>query len=80
MKRIGFQALGWVLLGLGIVGLFLPFLPGVLLLMAGLFILSREYTWAERTVQSLRKRFPALSRKSEAWWHRTRLRWGSDTN
>ena len=48
MKRGGSIASGWFLLFLGSVGLFLPVLPGVLLLIFGLSILSVEYEWARR--------------------------------
>jgi uncharacterized membrane protein YbaN (DUF454 family) len=79
MKRVAFQVLGWVLLGLGLVGLFLPLLPGILLLMTGLFVLSREYAWAGRLMKGLRSKFPELSRKAEAWWQHQRFRWGRGT-
>lgn len=63
MKRLALIAAGWVLLLLGSVGLFLPVLPGVLLLIIGLSILSVEYEWARRWVNALRRRFPAADRK-----------------
>ena len=38
---------GWALLGLGVIGLFLPFLQGILLIASGLAILSTESRWAK---------------------------------
>lgn len=37
---------GFVLIGLGIPGLFLPFLQGIAMIVAGLVLLAREYRWA----------------------------------
>ncbi len=67
VKRLAFIAAGWVLLMLGAVGLFLPILPGVLLLIVGLSILSVEYAWARRWMGSLRRRFPATEKKLQVF-------------
>jgi uncharacterized membrane protein YbaN (DUF454 family) len=66
VKRVALIAAGWTLLLLGALGLFLPVLPGVLLLLIGLSILSVEYEWARRWVDALRRRFPAADRKLQA--------------
>jgi uncharacterized membrane protein YbaN (DUF454 family) len=63
MKRVASIAGGWTLLLVGSAGLFLPILPGVLLLALGLSILSVEYAWARRWVAAIRRRFPAADRK-----------------
>lgn len=63
LKRLAMIFVGWVLLFLGAAGLFLPVLPGILLLLIGLSILSVEYDWARRWVMALRQRFPAADRK-----------------
>ncbi len=47
---------------LGMVGLFVPILPGVLFLIAGLLILSTEYLWASHILTNLIARFPSLAR------------------
>ena len=57
------MAVGWALLPLGILGLFLPVLPGVLFLIIGLSILSVEYEWARRWMNALRSRFPGTDKK-----------------
>ena len=46
-KRILLEVLGWVLLLAGIAAMVLPG-PGLLLMAAGLAVLSQQYTWAER--------------------------------
>jgi uncharacterized membrane protein YbaN (DUF454 family) len=65
MKRVAVIASGWVLLLLGVAGLALPVLPGVLLLIIGLSILSVEYAWAHRWLTALRRRFPVFNRKAQ---------------
>lgn len=77
VKKIFLEALGWALLATGLAGLLLPILPGIPLGIAGLLILSREYAWAGKLIEALRKRFPTLARKSELAWHHARIRWGS---
>jgi uncharacterized protein len=57
---------GWGFVALGVVGLFLPFLQGVLFLLVGISILSLEYAWARRLLQKLRERFPGLSERLDA--------------
>jgi uncharacterized protein len=76
-KRILLLITGWAFILLGIVGLFLPFLQGVLFLLVGLIILSSEYVWAHRLLTKLRERFPKIgsmadqaTAKATAW-----LRW-----
>src|ERR1700739_3723585 len=51
----------------GIIGIILPTLPGIPLLLIGLFILSSEYVWAHQLLGKIRKRFPATSRKVREW-------------
>jgi uncharacterized protein len=62
-KRLAAIAVGWLCVALGIAGLFLPFLQGILFLLMGLVILSKEYRWARKLLSRLRSRFPRL----DAW-------------
>ncbi|HET8889169.1 MAG TPA: PGPGW domain-containing protein [Candidatus Angelobacter sp.] len=66
VKRYTLIAAGWALLPLGVLGLFLPVLPGVLFLIIGLSILSVEYEWARRWMNALRSRFPGTDKKLQA--------------
>jgi uncharacterized protein len=59
-KRILVQLAGWSFVLLGIVGLFLPFLQGVIFILVGLIILSSQYAWARVLLSKLRKRFPKM--------------------
>jgi uncharacterized membrane protein YbaN (DUF454 family) len=77
VKRVLWIASGWAFLLLGVVGLFLPFVQGILFMMIGLIILSSEYVWAHRLLSRLRERFPRLAGVAERakdkaahWWHR----------
>jgi uncharacterized protein len=65
-KRFAIITTGWLFMVLGVVGLFLPFLQGILFLMIGLVILSTEYHWARRLLRQVRTRFPKLDRLIQA--------------
>jgi uncharacterized membrane protein YbaN (DUF454 family) len=49
--------LGVTLLVVGVIGLFLPFLQGVLLIVAGLAVLSKESEWVRRFTELLRDKW-----------------------
>ncbi len=54
-KRVLLEVVGWLLLLLGVAALVLPG-PGLLLMFAGLAVLSQQYEWAERWVEPVRLR------------------------
>jgi hypothetical protein len=49
---------GWGLMGLGVIGVVLPFLQGFLFLALGLFVLRHQYSWAHRGVGWVESRWP----------------------
>jgi len=53
---------GWTLVGLGIVGLFLPLLQGVALILAGLALLAPDVPFARRCLDWLKNRISRLRR------------------
>jgi hypothetical protein len=55
LRRVAITVLGFVLVIAGIAALILPG-PGLLLLLAGLVVLSQEFEWAERRVEPVKKR------------------------
>ncbi len=55
VRRIALETLGWLLIVAGIAALILPG-PGLLMLAAGLVILSQEYEWAERRLEPVKVR------------------------
>ena len=70
IKRVAKLVVGWSLIVLGFLGLFLPVLQGILFLLAGLIILSTEYTWAHRLREKLTAKYPAIGRHlddASAW-------------
>ena len=78
-RRIAILTAGWFFIVLGVLGLFLPFLQGILFLLVGMLLLSRESVIARRLLDRLRERFPTLGRHmdgAEAWskkqWRRLR--------
>jgi uncharacterized membrane protein YbaN (DUF454 family) len=58
VKRVGVLILGWFFVGLGIIGLFLPFLQGILFIMIGLAILSSRSATIRRLLNRLEERYP----------------------
>ena len=61
MKKAFALVAGWTLIVLGVIGLFLPFMQGILFLMIGLTILSSEYVWAHHLLTKVRARFPRIA-------------------
>ncbi|HYP43822.1 MAG TPA: PGPGW domain-containing protein, partial [Propionibacteriaceae bacterium] len=61
--RVARLVLGWTLLVTGIVALVLPG-PGLLLVAAGLTVLSQQYAWAHRRVEPVRERAFRLAETS----------------
>ena len=48
---------GWVCIGVGLLGLILPIIPGIPLLIFGLVLLSSQYHWAHRATVWMKRRF-----------------------
>ncbi len=66
-KRILLEVLGWLLLLAGIAAMVLPG-PGLLLMAAGLAVLSQQYTWAERLLDPvLLRALRAAAEGVETW-------------
>ena len=76
-RRLAILGSGWTFVALGILGLFLPFLQGILFLVIGLYLLSLESARARLLRQRLRRRYPTLDgwlAKAETWIATQRLR------
>ncbi|GCD90028.1 PGPGW domain-containing protein [Nocardioides sp. LS1] len=54
-RRVALETLGWILVVAGIAALVLPG-PGLLMVFAGLALLSQQYEWAERRVEPVKER------------------------
>jgi uncharacterized protein len=72
LKRIGILIIGWFLVGLGILGLFLPILQGILLIMIGLAILSTRSERIIRLLKYLEDRHPGHHERVVAWRNKVR--------
>ena len=59
-------AAGWVLVGLGALGIVLPVIPGLPLLIVGLVVLSARYRWASDCLQWVRQQARKVSAASSA--------------
>jgi uncharacterized membrane protein YbaN (DUF454 family) len=65
IKRITRIVLGWLLLILGILGLFLPVLQGILFITLGVLLLSPDVPVFKKLLQWLRERYPRIARKAD---------------
>jgi Putative transmembrane protein (PGPGW) len=52
--RIGLEILGWLLMAAGVAALVLPG-PGLLLLAVGLWVLAKNYQWADRLLDPVKR-------------------------
>lgn len=68
-KRVLLEAVGWVLLLAGVAAMVLPG-PGLLLMAAGLAVLSQQYTWAERLLDPVMLRALKAAAEGVATWPR----------
>ena len=48
---------GWICIGVGLLGLILPVIPGIPLLIFGLVLLSTQHQWAHRVLVWVKARF-----------------------
>lgn len=69
LKRIVLETVGWALVVAGIAALVLPG-PGLLMLFAGLVVLSQQYDWAERWVAPVEVRAKRAAAESVKTWPR----------
>ncbi len=67
LRKTWVTVFGWVILLVGVAALVLPG-PGLLLILAGVLVLSQEYPWAERRVEPLKcKAFDVAATGVETW-------------
>jgi len=66
LRKIMVLVGGAVLFIIGIIGLILPVLPGLIFIVAGLFLMAREYAWAEKALGKARARMNQM-RQDNPW-------------
>ena len=64
--------IGWLFLGLGILGLFLPILQGFLFIMIGLAILSTRSDSIKRLLKRMEDRYPHHHERVVIWREKVR--------
>jgi hypothetical protein len=72
VRRLVLEVLGWALVAGGIAAIVLPG-PGLLMLFAGLALLSQQYVWAERRVEPVKKRAVQAAADGVQTWPRILL-------
>ena len=66
LKRKLFLVGGWIFMVLGVLGLFLPFLQGILFLFVGLILLAKAQPRFRLLKMRLKKRYPRYAAALEA--------------
>jgi hypothetical protein len=67
VRRLVLEIVGWILLASGVAAIFLPG-PGLLLMVAGLAVLSERYEWAERRLEPVKvMAFKAAADGVQTW-------------
>ena len=66
LKRKFLVAGGWIFLVLGVLGLFLPFLQGILFLLVGLILLAKAQPRFRLLKMRMKKRYPKYTAAFEA--------------
>lgn len=69
LVRLAIIVVGWVVLIAGLVMMVLPG-PGIVAILAGLGILSRELPWAERLMEAVREKAKLDELKEQPAWVR----------
>ncbi|HET6490495.1 MAG TPA: PGPGW domain-containing protein [Syntrophales bacterium] len=75
-RRAWRHIVGWPLLLLGIVGLFLPFLQGILFIIIALSVLAPEVPVFRSLIAELKRRYPAVFEKAAKMKTALRRRFG----
>lgn len=70
MKKLGRHVVGWFFILLGIIGLFLPFLQGVLFLFIGAIILAPEVPFFQRVIKKMEGKHPRTFARAKLFLHR----------
>jgi len=71
-KKTALVIIGWIFIGLGILGLFLPILQGTLFIMIGLAILSSRSESVRRFLKHIEERYPRHHERMEHWREKIR--------
>jgi len=71
-RRILLEVVGWTLVLAGIAALVLPG-PGLLMLFAGLVVLSQQYEWAERRLEPVERMAKRAAAEGVETWPRVAL-------
>jgi len=78
IKKVGLLILGWSFVVLGILGLFLPFLQGILFILIGLAILSSRSNLIKSFLKHLEERHPRYHERVDVWRKKIRNLFGKD--
>ncbi len=60
VKRIAIDSLGWLVIVAGILAVFVPIVPGFVLIAVGLYLLSLHSAWFRERVNRHKHRYPRV--------------------
>jgi Putative transmembrane protein (PGPGW) len=69
LRRLALETMGWILVVGGVAALILPG-PGLLMIFAGMAILSQQYEWAERRLEPVKTRALKAAEEGVETWPR----------
>lgn len=72
MNTVVLCVAGWLCILIGAAGLVLPFMPGTVLLLIGLTLLSKHYAWARRLLERIHWSLDHDKTKARRFWMRVK--------
>ncbi|HEY6967742.1 MAG TPA: PGPGW domain-containing protein [Candidatus Angelobacter sp.] len=75
IKAVIVVVTGWLLIVAGVAGLVLPIIPGTILVVVGVMLLSRHNSRARRLLAASRKRYPQVWRSIHSYRSRLKRFW-----
>lgn len=61
VRRVILDLIGWILIVLGIFGIFLPFLQGFIMIALGIYFLSLNSVWFDSILKKFLRRHPKFA-------------------
>lgn len=62
-RRVVLSVVGFVAIVAGVIGFAVPILPGIVLILAGLAVLAREFVWARKLQWKLKDKLKRLTKR-----------------
>jgi len=70
LKDLLILVIALVIFIVGVAGLFLPVIPGLVLIAFSLFLLSTRFRFARRWMEAFEKKYPEIGKRIREWRNR----------